>query len=475
MKVSRRTFLKNSAATTLAITAPGSIVPAVQGSSTLSAGPGNQWPGRVVINFNKNAISDISTAVPAVIQKMMDDTILWLTDQTSIGAAWKTIFPSSLTAQSKIAIKVFCAEPRVPTHWSSIKAITDGLQQMEWNGAKFPAANITLYEGNASNRFSDAEFTAAHFPGINLEYWAPGKFVDGGDGAFSNRAYAGTLKNADFLINVFSPRGHSIGSTFTLGFKNHFGTYELNRNKTGDLHNNAAQNLRDMHCMGPVYKKNVLSICSGILGMNESKGPTGVPENYSNYSKTMDPSSTCQCPTTIIMSTDPVSCEMQTIKMMRLNKNPAGKYGISDMPTYLQASAGISGALSGTVYNIGVIDESKMDIRRIINGTRMASGLVSSHRTPTFQKSTIAVSPGHGATFIEYRLPADLIGQMAFIEIYSINGVLVRSYSQNILGAMNHYAWNNRNQSNNPVSTGRYVVRILAGAEKLSSSFFIQG
>lgn len=457
----------------MAISASTGLIPSVAASPALSAGPGNKWPGRVVINFNRNAVSGTGTPVPDVIKKMVDDAILRLTDQTTLGAAWKAVFPSSLTASSKIAIKVFCAEPNVPTHWSSIKAITDGLQQMDFNGTRFPAANITLYEGNASNRFSQAGFNATNLPGIRMEYWPAGGFADGGDGAFSNRAYAGTLKNADFLINVFSPRGHSIGSTFTLGFKNHYGTYELNTNKSGDLHTNAAQNLRDMHCVGPVFKKNVLSICSGILGMNESHGPTGSADIYSNYVKSIDPASTCQAPATIIMSTDPVSCEMQTIKMMRLNKSPAGKYGVSDMPTYLQASAGISGALSGTVYNIGIIDESKMDIRRITNGVTMIGPAAPGAASPRSPEAAVSVYPRTRTVFVEYRLPLSFIGSAATIEIRSLKGALIHTRVQPVLGAVNHYAWRPAEGSRKSVSAGRYVVSITAGGRRVSADFIL--
>lgn len=105
MKLSRRSFLKSSAATTAAMAVSPGIVRAAQEPSA----PGNKWPGRVVINYNKDAVSG-TTPVPAVIEQMVNDAILMLTDQSSIGAAWKAIFPASLTETSKIAIKVFCAE-----------------------------------------------------------------------------------------------------------------------------------------------------------------------------------------------------------------------------------------------------------------------------------------------------------------------------------------------------------------------------
>ena len=73
MKISRRSFMKKSAATTMAVAMPGGIAPVVlanQASSTLSPGPGNKWPGRVVINFNKNAIKEnlMSSLDPEVVQ-----------------------------------------------------------------------------------------------------------------------------------------------------------------------------------------------------------------------------------------------------------------------------------------------------------------------------------------------------------------------------------------------------------------------
>jgi hypothetical protein len=473
MKVSRRSFLKSSAVTTMSLAATGGIAMAGQSSSAMSVGPGNKWPGRVVINFNKGAVSGVSTPVTAVIQKMVNDAILHLTDESTIGAAWKAIFPSSLTAQSKIAIKVYSASPQTPSNWQAIKAITDGLQQMDFNGTKFPAANISTYEGNASNRHSEAGFTAANLPGIKIEYWGKGQFADGtgngAAGAIKDRPYALALKNADFLINAFNPHGHSTGfGSFSLGFKNHYGTYDLYT--PSDIHTNGQQNLCDMNCTGPIFKKTVLSACIGIVANNEGIGPLKPPDIFSTYSKTIDPTSTCQSSTTIIMSTDPISCEMQSIKMIRLNKN--GNYGVNDMPNYLKASAGVSGALSGTLYNIGVIDESKMDTRRIINDQTQIGGPAPSRETHAPSSLVVSATPNHGFTFIEYRLPAGYIGKNASIKIYSMDGALLHAQSQTIPGILNHYSWDHKDRTGNNVPAGRYIVRIASGKVRLSAGFF---
>jgi hypothetical protein len=474
MKISRRSFLKGTAATTAAMTVPGAIVSSVFANKTsaMTPGPGNKWPGRVVFNFNKNAIQGTSTVVESVVKKMVEDSILKLTGESTIGAAWKAVFPASLTAQSKIAIKVYSASPQTPSNWQAVKAMTDGLQEMDFGGTKFPAANIAIYEGNASNRHSEAGFTAANLPNIKLEYWGSGKFTDGtgneAAGSIKDRAYAPSLKNADFLINAFNPHGHEAKyGSFSLGFKNHYGTYELF--KPTDIHTNPEQHLRDMNCTGPIYKKTVLNACIGMVANDEGIGPLKAPNDYSTYSKAIDPTSTCKCPATIIMSTDPVTCEMQTIKMMRMNKSKP--YGVSDMPKYLQASGGVPGALTGTNYYIGEIDETKMDVRRIINGsTSIAEHPL--HEEGRFSASLkVSTITGSPATFIEFRLPSQKIGREASVAIYSVTGALIRKETLTVLGALSHFSWDHKTRAGRTVPAGRYIVHVNCGTISISERF----
>jgi hypothetical protein len=445
----------------------------------MTPGPGNKWPGRVVINFNKTAVTGTSTPVVSVIQTMVDECIKRLTDQTTVGAAWKAVFPPSLSLQSKIAIKVNTANSGLPgTHWSSVKQIADGLAKMDFSGTPFPKANITIYDMNFMGHLDEAGFKKTNFPDTSIAFTS---LVDGGDGAMGNKRYASVVKDADFLINVFSPRGHTYppaGSQFTLVFKSHVGTYASDYQDTGEgsgpsLHANLVQNLREMNCTGPVFKKTVLCVCYGIFGMNEGHGPGGSADFFTNYGKTIDSSTKSQAaPTTIMMSTDPISAEMQAIKMLRLNANPAGKYDVANMPPYLKASAGITGALEGSTYNIGVIDESNMEIRRIINGVTSIAAPTKSEKSAAENPLFVTASPlrGHGSTFIEFTLPSDDRGSEAIVEIFSLNGVLVKRLRQPVLGFRNHCSWNNRNASGAPVS-GPVVVRVRCGKTMLSARF----
>jgi hypothetical protein len=450
-------------------------------SALKAVGTGNKWPGRVVVNFNK-AAGTATVANATVIKQMVDDAVLRLTDQTTIGAAWQSIFPSTLSASSKIAIKIpICFNVGLPVpHWSSVKAITDGLQQMDFNGTKFPAGNITIYDltvstptpTSGSGTFAAAQYTAANFPGITI---LKDSAVNGGDGALNNHTYAATLKNADFLINVFSPRGHNMpptGSKFTLGFKNHYGTYS---DPWNTLHPAMPQNFTDINCTGPVYNKTVLLVCSGIYGMNEGNGPAGSADIFTTYAHSIDNTIATTAsvpPTTIIMSTDPVSAEMQSIKMMRINKSAA--YAVANMPPYLQAAAGMTVTGFTTSYNIGTIDESQMDVRKIINGVA----------TPVLNPvdNGIAVSgagivahhiKGYNTTFIEFKLPDGHAGKEASVEIYDGRGAIVRKFIQKVLGVQNHFSWDETDMTGKVVAKGMYAALLASENVRESTRFMI--
>lgn len=471
MKLSRRSFLKNTTAASAGAALSGGMVSSVLGSPApaLTPGPGNKWPGRVVINFNKAAASGTGTVDQTVVKKMVDDSIMKLTDKTTVAEAWKAVFPASLTAASTIAIKVplGCATQTMAPHWSLVKAITTGLQSMDFNGTKFPAANITIYDMRCSNNLSSFGYTAANFPGSTIVYDSMGTgYTDGA----KNLQYAKSLRK-DFLINVFRPGGHSsYVEGLTLGFKNHYGTYDVDHGST------ASGYLRDINGKGAVFNKNVLSVCAGIFGAAENSGsPGSAPIDYSKYAKGIDSTITASSvpPTTLIMSTDPVTAEMQCIKMMRLNQ-ATPKYAAADMPKYLRASGGITGVLTDATLNFGIITESAMDIRRIINGSG-TTGIYNNQRLSQNNPGTgIAVSQTSGhTTFIEFALPEDHADKNASIEITNIKGALIWKSSQKVMGVVNHLSWDQHDNTGNRVRPGVYLVRVTAGAAVLATKLSI--
>ena len=493
MNVSRRNFIKTSAAA--AVTAAGGISTraiAAAGPS-LQPGPGNKWPGRVAINFDKDAVSSSFNIDTDRVAKMVDDCILLLTDQSVIGAAWKEVFPAELSASSKIAIKTNTANTGKPApHWRSVRAIVDGLKSMVIDGTPFPAENITIYDMDFMGGMATVGYNATNFPDINVKVT---ELVDGDDSAFEGRGYSSVLNEADYLINVFSPRGHTYppeGSRFTLGFKSHIGTYAEKYmpgdGKGGpDLHNppgsggtqddgiygTLMENIRDMSCTGAVYKKNVLSVCSGIFGMDEGHGPGGEADDYSTYAKTMDDSITAStaASTTIILSTDPIAIEMQAIKMIRINNG--GGYALDDLPPYLLASGGIEGRLTGTCYNIGIIDEEQMDIRRVINGVTMIDSGRGANGIAAAPGNIVTAQQRGASTFIEFTLGQSEARSAASVEIIALNGKKVYAKEISVKGARNHFSWNNRKNNGTPVPRGTYVVNIQVGKRMMTKPFVI--
>lgn len=474
--VSRRSFLKGTTATAAVALTQGTITNVFSQQSTeLKPGPGNKWPGRVVINFNKNAVNwdkDTASAAPEVIKTMINESITFLTGKETVGEAWKAVFPDTLTAQSKIAIKVplGCAIEKIAPHWSAAKAIIDGLQQMDFNGTKLPAENITVYDMRCSNNLSRFSYTSQNLGNVKIVYDSMGSgFSDGA----RNQQYAKSLKEADFLINLFRPGGHSnYVEGLTLGFKNHYGTYNFDHSESS-----APGYLRDINSTGVVYNKNVLSVCYGIFGAKENSGsPGSLDVSYYQYAKAMDSSitNTNHPPCTIIMSTDPITAEMQTIKMMRQRENPPKSFDKNSMPKYLKASGGVSGALNPT-YNIGIIDEAEMDIRKIINGEKIGVK-VKDNKTPfaTFSsRLNIHQIRGQHSTIIHYSLPGSKTGSKVKLDIFDLKGSLLRSLSGFIAGTVNNISWDEKDSAGKLVNNGTYILRLTTSNVNLSERFTI--
>jgi hypothetical protein len=485
---SRRNFLKAAAVGTAAVTI-NSGIGNVFGASTgpTQPSPLNKWPGRVAINFNKAATSN-NNADPAVIMKMVDQTIQLLTGKEDVGEAWKSIFPDTLSATSKIAIKTVCYNPyKAGLHWSVAKGVVEGLKKMSIGGTAFSPGNITIFEMNTSmisNAFSVGGYTTTNFPDVNIN--DKKEPVDGGDGAFGKQ-YAKTLKEADFLINLFNARGHQLptaGSKFTLGFKSHYGTYENPGAMASNNYLHAStwdKTFREIVCIGPVYKKLVLSVCGAIFGYNEGTGPGGLTSNdnsfddFSAYAKAMDSTSSSKAQSTIIMSSDPVSAEMQAIKILRMNK-ANGKYSTADMPNYLKASAGIDVASLTPTYTIGIIDEAKMEIVKMVNDiavTTLVDAAPSVDRS--VRRANMSAHPinGRESVFINFNLPENIVGNDALIEIFNGHGALVRKLIHQVAGSNNQLSWDVRDNHGNHVVGGMYIVKIVCGITLLSAKVSI--
>jgi hypothetical protein len=471
-KVSRRTFLKTGSSATAVM-----ALSAKKAFSNSNPSPLNKWPGRVVINYNNQHNATITGGTAGdktILKKMADDAIKLLTGQPTVGEAWRAIFPDTIDADSKIAIKInLLSTGVVPGHPFIVMGIVDGLMQMNVGTSQTPAtlqeSNITIYDANNSSSSMNAlGYTSTNFP--NVTRVPRDTLSSHGDGV-RGYSYANSLANADFLINIPGMRGHgSSWGSATLGFKSHLGTYP-----TGPAHGDPPNMLRDYNCLGPVYDKTVLTVCNAIYATNYNNGPStnGSPDSYNTYAKTKDPSvsTSRRNADTIIFSTDPVSAEFQIHKVMRINRNQS--YTTASMPNYLRASGGVTGALNPT-YNIGVIEEADQVVGNIINEENIGwTGPDPSINTAKGVKCRLAVhpNPAHTYAYFEFRTQEALIDKKAQVEVYNLKGRLVFKADKSVLGIVNHVVWNGRTNSGRAVASGKYIVYVKIGKEVLRSTF----
>ncbi len=314
--LSRRTFLKASTGAAALSTLAPVILSLSASKIVASPSPLNKWPGRVVINYNNThsaGTNNGSDSDKTILMKMVDDAIKQLTGQTTVGEAWKSLFPT-LTASTKIALKVnFNYNQEVPPHPFVVAGITEGLKLMPLDNGTFPAGNIYMYESQGGGSFDGAGYTSDLFPSPINRIAQDSLNTHDDDPGAGDRAYADTLYNCQYLINVPGIRGHgSEYGSVTMGFKSHFGTYSPNHS------GNFPEYHRDINCTGPVYNKTVLTVFGGIYALNQGHGPGGSADNFSTYAKTMDPSTGSTRADTIIMSTDPVALNFRPSRYKKL-------------------------------------------------------------------------------------------------------------------------------------------------------------
>jgi len=124
--------------------------------------------------------------------------------------------------------------------------------------------------------------------------------------------------------------------------------------------------------------------------------------------------------------------------------------------------------------NIGIIDESKMTILRIINGVKVTTATRNMTDLQTVNETaamTVSQIHGHGSTFIEFTVPESLAGANAILEIYDVRGSLVSRLSRAIGGHNNHLSWDETDLGGGRVGLGVYVALLMSGTARVSTKF----
>jgi uncharacterized protein (DUF362 family) len=303
-EVSRRDFLKYVGVGALGLVAKPKL---------LSALDRGLWPALdasdVVQCFHDGATSG-STINEAVVQMMVDESIMALAGIRNVGEAWKTIFPG-ITDSSIIGIKVNCASPQTPTNPEVVNCICNGLAQMDV-GTLFKKNNIIVWERTNSElaaagftKYTGTDPDTVRCFGSNESGYGFDSGVTLNVNGSSQHPSVILSQTIDYLISAAVLKTHSSG-VVTLNLKNHYGSVH---NASGLQHSSGCspaipslnQQIRDVITPNNIQK---LSFIDGLFGMY-SGGPSG-PPNFK--------------PKLLLMSKDPVACDKQGQNVINIER-----------------------------------------------------------------------------------------------------------------------------------------------------------
>jgi hypothetical protein len=334
-KISRRRFIR-----ILQYTGIGALI-GWKGQKTLPTPPASQsltgmggqtpsrpfFPGRLVHVYDSEATSwDYVTGWYGyyvdqnVVDAMMEEGLLRLTSAKTVASAWKRLLPNYTTGQT-FAIKVNSNNysPGGPDPDPEINALIEPVNALIRTLLMFGVQPAEIYVYDVNNGWHSGALAPLSFisrclyPGVNFvsHYGNPDpfsstefvKFNPPGSPSIPDLAIGNVVVDADYLINMFIPKAHSLAGV-TLGFKNHLGSI----NQCERVHvylpyhyyyNPSYSTLLDI-LMNPHFApKTVLNICDGLFGSWAGVG--GAPPRWITFGN--------NAPKSIFLSTDPVAID----------------------------------------------------------------------------------------------------------------------------------------------------------------------
>ena len=423
-QIDRRTFLRILSFTGIT----GLIYPA-----KLLSHLTNPFLSRIVITMDSTATSGV-TINAATVQIMINAGIKAFTDIQDVGEAWKSIF-ANIDTTKIIAIKVNCINSSVPSHPEVTSAVTNGLQQMDFNGTPFPANNIIIFD-RTEWELSSAGYT------INTGATGIRCFGTNSSGVgYGSQSYQVIASNqhiskiyesyADYVINISVLKNHSTAGV-TLCMKNHYGTCQ----SPGALHGNHADPfIPALNALTVIAGKQTLNICDALVGVI-SGGPGGLPQI---------------APKTIIMSQDIVATDYWGRQI--LDENGC---------TTINRAHHVDTA-AGAPYNLGTNDPLQMEIININDPVlRIPPKDNDPQEVPTeFYLQQNYPNPFNNRTQLKFYLPKQAVTRL---EIFDTYGRKVRLLLNNNLSqGWHNFSWAGDNDSGSSVASGIYLARLTSG------------
>jgi len=390
---------------------------------------------RVVVVWDTNAVVG-STIDTAVVRIMMNAGIKALTDSTTVGQAWKGIFPG-LTASQNISLKANCLYP-LSSHPQVARAISVGLNQMTLGAATFRPWRLIVFER------TDAELSGAGYT-VRTDTLGMRCVGTGHAGwGYTTRRWPilDSLVNfsrvlvdsSSFLIDLCVLKDHGMaGRQYTLNMSNHYGTVSNANCLHPDARRRTPELVRVMR--DSLGNKEKIYIIDALFAIYNG-GPSGSPQVITR---------------SLVLSKDPVACDSMGVEMIN-NLRVARGYPPKDS-RYLAYAESIG--LGHRAYTlIRINNPSAVEFHQ--PGERRPSGFALLPPRP---------NPFAGTTEISYLLPRS--GE-ARVEIYNALGVQVRTLARGTRSAGQHtVTWDGRDGSGHKVASGVYLVRLAFGGASI--------
>ncbi|RJP79309.1 MAG: DUF362 domain-containing protein [Candidatus Zixiibacteriota bacterium] len=274
---SRREFLKSSALAAAALAFPAALSPFSIITRKATAQPG-ATDDPAVVTVRDTAAHSGSQINAGIAQVMLDEAVRRYTGLSNLGLAYKSLFPG-ISMNDVVGIKVNCINAQLSTHPPLVSALANGLQQMPFGTASFPANNIIIFDRSTSE-LQNAGYT------LNTGTTGVRCFATNSSGIGYNSSVtlncAGTVQHpsrlltdhCDWLIN-FAVMKNATGCGLTMTLKNAYGYVSAPSAMHGTLCDPyipaVNQQVRDVLAV-----TEALFIVDGIFG-SYTGGPMGSP------------------------------------------------------------------------------------------------------------------------------------------------------------------------------------------------------
>ena len=394
---------------------------------------------RVVVVFDTNSV--VGTTIDTTVVKiMMNAGIKALTDSTTVGQAWKGIFPG-LTSSQNIALKINCINTALPSHPQVSRAISLGLNQMQLGATTFRPWCLMAYDYESDGNISGSGFTLNPNTSNVLDttrmrcrsnsrwgYQAKTYNIMGSSERFS----CAFTDSSAFLINHCVLKDHSVGNAeFTITMKNHFGSV----NSPGGMnHSDGRQQIPQLnrYIRDSLNRRERVYVLDALFA-SYSNGPGGSPQ---------------ATPRIIVLSKDPVACDSMGVEMIN---NLRVAHGLGRKNSRYLAYAESIG-LGTRRYSLIRINNPSIGV---------AQGPPSEERSSDLALLSPKPNPFGGTAEISFVLPR--AGEVRVV-VFNAIGTRVKSLASGTFPAgRNSLTWDGRNEAGNQAASGVYIIRLSYG------------